>query len=119
MPYVRILWKPDLLAEDRLLRLRDALPTIVAEALSRFDPQNIVTGEMVDLRIEQIGPLDLVHPDMLITIFARREPARHQSRDLITELITNGIVSVGCPANTMVELVLTDRTSTYRYPGDA
>jgi len=118
MPYVRVLWKPTYLARDGLLRLRDALPALVADALESSDPRNTVTVEMVDVRVEQVGPFDLVHPDMLITVFARHERARHESRDRITEQITGAIEAVGCPANTMIELVLTDRSSTYQYRGD-
>lgn len=118
MPYVRVLWKPSEFGEVDLVRLRDSLPNVVGNALEGSDPDHTVTEEMVDVRIEPVGPLDLLHPAMLITVFARHETARHDARDRILEQITRAIEAVGCPPNTMIELVLTVRTSVYEYRGD-
>jgi hypothetical protein len=115
MPFVRILWKPDTLDEAGLTKLRDASPGIVGDALHSFDPANVVRQDMVDVRIEVVGQLDLVHPDLLISVYARYEEARSASRHRIIDRLTRSFVALGVPRRSMIELVLSERVSTFEY----
>ena len=115
MPFVRVLWKESMFDSDDLARLASSLPGIVARTFSEFDPDHVVGPEMVDVRVEAVGRFDVLHTNMLVTVLARSEEARRRCRRGIVEDVTRGVQDVGCPPDTMVELVLTDRTSTYEY----
>lgn len=62
-----------------------------------------------------VGALDLIGPDLLVTVLARREEARVREQQKVVERITHDLQACGPPPDTMVELVLTNRASVYRY----
>lgn len=115
MPYVDVLWKPDRLAADVLQALVDVLCEVVGETLTAADPEHVVKPGMVDVRVSTVGPHDRIGPDLYITVLARTEPARDRHRVRIAEQITAGVLALDVPSDTLVELVLTNRTSVYDY----
>lgn len=115
MPFVEILWKSDQVSRDNVVRLRDGARVIIARRFTEVDPEHVVTPAMVDVRVSRVGELDLIGPDLFVTILARTEDARMRGRDDLIGRITADIEALGSPPATMVELVLTNRASVYRY----
>ena len=71
---------------------------------------------MVDVRVIEVGPLDRVRPNLLVTILARQEPARERHKHEIVDALTASVTAIFPDVDAMVELVLTNRVSTYEYP---
>lgn len=115
MPYVEILWKPEQLDESLLEGLCIRLQQAVGAALTQHDPDHPVTPEMVDVRVGLVGPHDRIGPDLYVTVLARTEPARDAGKAELVVAITEAVHDLGVPEDTLVELVLTNRVSTYDY----
>ena len=115
MPFVDILWKPSVVAEEQVIAVRDAVRATVASTLTAYDPQHLVTEAMVDVRVQPVGALDAIGPDLYVTVYAREEPARDANKLVVIERITKAARDASCPPDTMVELVLTNRSSVYDY----
>jgi len=112
---VEVLWNPDRLIPHRLEAVRGVIPRLVAGGLTREDPAHIVTPAMVDVRFTQIGPLDLVRSDVFVTVLARREVERqHSAADLASEWAA-AVAAASGVSDAVVELVLTDHTSSFDY----
>lgn len=116
MPFLDIFYRSEAVEESRLPAIRDAIRASVSESLTRHDPEHPVTPEMVDARLTPTGPLDVLNVDMLVSIRARSEPARHAARNQILAAVESGTDPIGVPPDTMIELILTDRSSVYQYP---
>lgn len=93
--------------------MRDLLRSAAAEALTGVDPDHIVTPAMVDVRVMEVGPLDVVRASLFVTLLARHEPQRAQRADRIVAEIQD-VASSEVP-DTVVELVLTDHASSFDY----
>lgn len=117
MPFVEVIWKPDQISADALVRLCDQLPTIVAAAVTLHDPAHPVTAAMVDVRVATVGPHDRINPELYVTVLARSEPERDAHKVAIVKEITEALRRLGPPPETLVELVLTNRVSLYDYGG--
>ncbi len=117
MPFVEVMWDPDHFPADGLLRLRDELPSIVARALTTRDPAHLVDPAMVDVRIIGVGPYDRINRSLYVTVLARTEPDRDTHKLAIVRDITDAVLGHGCPLDTLVELILTNRVSVYDYKG--
>jgi len=115
MPLVEILHHRDVPA-DALVSLRDALQNDVAEVIGRYDQAHELTSAMVDLRVIEVGPLDRVRPQLLVTVLARDEPERSRQRMAIIAALTETVTAIFPDTDAMVELVLTNRVSIYEYP---
>jgi hypothetical protein len=115
VPFIEILYRAEV-DEDVVVAIRDALHRAVGVAFEDADPDHPVTAAMVDLRCIAVGPLDVVRPDVLITVLARTEPARHARRSVIAEQLARVVGEVAPDLDVMLEIVLTDRTSAYEYP---
>lgn len=118
MPYVDILWKPEQLDERLLKSLCIQLQQAVGAAFTQYDPSHPVTPDMVDVRVGLVGPYDRIGPALYVTVLARTEPARDASRAELVAAITEAVHDHGVPEDTLVELVLTNRVSTYKYRND-
>lgn len=115
MPFVEILHHSHV-EEHTVVAIRNALHRSVGLVLERVDPDHAVTPAMVDLRCIPVGPLDIVRPDLLITVLARTEPDRHAHRETIADDLAQVVLEAAPGLDIIVELVLTNRTSTYEYP---
>ena len=117
MPFVEVLRKDDRVNDQVLKELVPNLTLVVADVLSRLAPSHVVTPEMVDVVVRSVGPLDCVHPDLLVTVLARHEPDRDDKAERIIQEITAAVNECVGGVVAMVELVLTNRTSVFAYRG--
>jgi hypothetical protein len=101
--------------EAAIIRIRDVLGSAVAETLSESDPSHIVTDAMVDLRVEEIGPLDRIRSDLFVTLVARDEPCRQLNKSTIPEQLAAALREIVGSADVVVELVLTQHASSFDY----
>jgi len=115
VPYVNVLWKPEHLAEPALDHLCERLQGVVAEALTDHDPDHLVSAPMVDVRVGTVGPHDRIGPDLYVTVLARSEAERDARRWEIVAAITEAVRRLGVPDDTLVEFILTNRSSIYDY----
>jgi hypothetical protein len=115
MPFLQILWDPEQIGEDRIVRVRDLLMDAVGPALMAVDPQHIVNSAMVDARLVAIGPLDRIRAPLFVTLFARTETDRVAGSATIIEGLTAAVAGAIDASSTVVELVLTDHHSSFDY----
>ena len=87
----------------------------VAEGLEAVDPNHLVTPEMVDVRFTPIGPLDDQHAELLVTVLARHEQARHRAAPALVEVWARAVAESTGVLGAVVELVLTDHQSSFDY----
>jgi hypothetical protein len=114
MPFVEILYGTHV-DEATVVAVRDCLHQTVGPVFEEFDPDHVVTPAMVDIRCIEVGDLDVVRPDVLVTVLAREEPARHAKRYEIAGRLTVLACELAPDLDVMLEVVLTNRTSTYNY----
>jgi hypothetical protein len=115
MPFLQILWDPEQIGEDRIVRVRDLLTDAVGPALMAVDPRHVVNSAMVDARLVAIGPLDRIRAPLFVTLFARTEADRVAGSAAIIELLSAAAAEAIDAASTVVELVLTDHHSSFDY----
>lgn len=115
MPVVELHWKEDVVAVSMLLEIRDAVRVIVAESLVRVDPVHLVEPWMVDVRLTPVGPYDLVGPDLYVTIMTRVTHQREANKVALVNDIDGRLRRLALPDDTLVELLLSNRASTYDY----
>ena len=115
MPTVEVRWRSGDLDEASLLALRDELKVAVAEGLEAVDPNHLVTPEMVDVRFTPLGPLDDQHAELLVTVLARHEQARHRAAPALVEVWARAVAESTGVLGAVVELVLTDHQSSFDY----
>lgn len=115
MPFVEILYRPHV-GDTTLTEIRDRLHQAVGGVFEEFDPDHVVTPAMVDVRCIEVGRLDVVRPDVLVTVLAREEPARHANRYEIARRLAALAGESAPDLDVMLEVVLTNRTSAYDYP---
>jgi hypothetical protein len=115
MPYVQILWRPERLDRDKMIRTRDDIASAVASLLMETDPQHVVNEQMIDSRVEEIGPLDQIRSSVFITVFARDEIARSRAAPTITRALVEVARQSAGTDDVVVELVLTNHTSSVDY----
>jgi len=115
MPLVELMWRPDRVDEATAVRVRDAVCRQVASAFSQFDPRHEVTLDMVDARLRMIGPLDVLHRDLLVSVLARDERRRRRHSRSIAALVTEAVEREAPGVDAMVEVILNQRTSLYVY----
>jgi hypothetical protein len=115
VPFVELRYHADRFRDAEIASLIDALVTEIAAAFSELAPPHRVTAQMIDVVVQAVGPLDRMHPDILITVLARREPARLAAAALIVARLTQVAEAAAWPRMPMVELVLTQHISTFNY----
>ena len=115
MPFVEILYHPHV-DEAIVVAVRDRLHQVVGSMFEEFDPDHVVTPAMVDVRCIPVGRLDAVRPELLVTVLAREEPARHANRYEIARRLASLTLELAPDLDIMLEVVLTERASTYDYP---
>jgi phenylpyruvate tautomerase PptA (4-oxalocrotonate tautomerase family) len=118
MPFVEILWNKEKVTEEELLEIRDNIPQLVAEYLTRFDPSNIVTPPMVAVRVIEMGVYDQINACLYITVLARYEEPRSRYNDKIIGAVMKGLGNTKVLQNekdVLVELVLTHHSSSFDY----
>ena len=115
MPFVEILYRSHV-GEATVVAVRDHLHQAVGSMFEEFDPDHVVTPAMVDVRCIPVGRLDAVRPDLLVTVLAREEPARHANRYEIARRLATLTRELAPDLDVMLEVVLTNRASTYEYP---
>jgi hypothetical protein len=115
MPFLQILWAPDRVGEERIVRVRDHLIDVVGPALMSVDPDHVVNAAMVDAHLVEMGPLDRFRSDIFVTLLARTEPARVLGAASIVDVLTRSARDAASPTSVVVELVLTDHHSSFDY----
>jgi hypothetical protein len=113
MPFVHLRWRPTAFEEAEVIGIRDAIIPAVARLLTEADPAHLVTDAMVDVRVEEIGPLDRIRGNLFVTLLARDEPDRQAARSsILAELAAQLRQSTD---DVVVELVLTQHASSFDY----
>lgn len=112
---MHVRWDGSRVAHDQVIVLRDALRRSVAASLTEADPEHAVDVDMVDVEVRANGPDDVIAVPVLVTVLARSEPLRRTARHEVAARLHAAAIEAGAPEDVMVELVLTDRTSAYRY----
>jgi hypothetical protein len=115
VPFVELRWDQQRLPKSIIIAVRDAVRPLLAEALTKADPDHVVTPVMVDVALRPYGEDDIIAPPAYVTMLARHESGRHRQRHHVVTAIFEGLVAAGAPPEVMVELVLTQRSSNYRY----
>jgi hypothetical protein len=115
VPFVELLHDPERVEFAVVLAVRDALPSVIASHLEAVDPEHAVTPAMVDVRVLEASPHDRLACPLYVTILSRTEPARRHGHDAFVAAVTEDLGAVGLPLDAMVESILTDRASSYRY----
>lgn len=113
MPFIHLRWRPSSFAEADIVVIRDMIGPAVAGLLTEADPDHQVTAAMVDVAVEPIGPLDRIRGDLFVTVLARDEPQRQAARNTIPAALARQLQSAA--ADVVVELVLTQHTSSFDY----
>lgn len=115
MPFVQIYRRPERVDAVRALSIARTSCTSLATALMRYDSAHVVRPAMVDVKVLDIGELDIIRCDLFVSCFARTEPARHAHRREIVDAVRTALLSVGLGPDDVVELLLTDHTSSFDY----
>lgn len=115
MPFVHLRWRGSAVDTATITAIRDALASAVAQLLTEADPDHIVTDPMVDLRVQEYGPLDRIRSDILVTVLARDEPQRQRARLSIPAQLAGLVREIAGDVDVVVELVLTQHTSSFDY----
>jgi hypothetical protein len=115
MPFLQILWDPELIGADQIVRVRDALLAAVGPALMAVDPVHVVNAAMVEVRVVAIGPLDQVRSPVFVTLFARTEPGRRAGAAAVVRHLVEAVSPTAPEVEPTIELVLTDHHSSFDY----
>jgi enamine deaminase RidA (YjgF/YER057c/UK114 family) len=115
MPFLEVLWNPDRFGEADIAGIRDALVDAAGPVLTEADPDHVVNAAMVDARLIPIGRLDRVRSDLFVTLLARHEPARATAAAAIVRRLVGVAVAASGLQDAVVELSLTQHTSSVDY----
>jgi enamine deaminase RidA (YjgF/YER057c/UK114 family) len=115
MPFLEVLWNPDRFGEAEIARIRDALVDAAGPALTEADTEHVVNARMVDARLIPISHLDRVRSDLFITLLARHEPARAAAAAAIVRRLEAVAAAASGLDDPVVELSLTQHTSSVDY----
>lgn len=110
-----MLWHPERIGEERIVRVRDALVAEIGPALMAVDPEHVVNEDMVDVRVEPIGTHDRLRSDLFVTLLARSEPGRVAGAAHVVARLHQTAVDAADGQDAVVELVLTDHHSSVDY----
>jgi len=108
-----MLWKPQYLEREQIVRVRDVLRSVAATALTGVDPDHLVTPAMIDVRVLEVGPLDVIRAPLFVTLLARHEPQRVQGSGRVVAAIRDAVSSE--VPDVVVEFVLTAHTTSFDY----
>lgn len=115
MPFLQVLWNPRRFTRPQVNAIRHALMGAVGPLLMEVDPSHVVNEAMVDAQVTAIGSLDAIRSDLFVTLLARREDLRVDGAVQIVARLRSLAIEASGVEDAVVELILTDHTSSVDY----